>query len=221
MALAPSRLLFGVPSRVTSVSSILVWASPSMPPSASKISPLTASTALRTPLPPYRALSPSRSSTASCAPVDAPDGTAARPRAPSSRVTSTSTVGLPRLSRISRPTISVMAVMGGVAVTSAGLLQDRRPSFHVPLTPFHLPGKTGHPVFIQHATSSPRAFHPRSEWLGNNYNWGAPAPSLPHLTRRYSIASATPTPARTILRASPRPNSPRFAQSQASPILRI
>src|SRR3954468_22317458 len=47
-------------------------------------------------------LSPSRSSTASWAPVEAPDGTAARPKEPSSRSTSTSTVGLPRLSRISR-----------------------------------------------------------------------------------------------------------------------
>jgi hypothetical protein len=36
-------------------------------------------------------------------PVDAPEGTAARPDAPESSVTSTSTVGLPRESRISRP----------------------------------------------------------------------------------------------------------------------
>src|SRR5262249_26826949 len=140
---------------------------------------------------------------------------------PSSRVTSTSTVGLPRLSRISRPTISVMAVMGGFAVSSAGVLQGRRASFHFPPSPFFLTRKRGGPVFMQPSTSTPPALHRRSEWLGNNYNWGAPAPSLPHLTRRYSIASATPTPARTILRASPRPNSPRFAQSQASPILRI
>src|ERR1700687_5608677 len=56
-------------------------------------------------------MSPSRSSTASCAPVEAPEGTAARPRAPSSSTTSTSTVGLPRLSRISRAMMSVMAVM--------------------------------------------------------------------------------------------------------------
>src|SRR5262249_18726100 len=83
-----------------------------MPLSASKISELTASAALRTPLPWYRALSPSRNSTASWAPVEAPDGTAARPREPSSRMTSTSTVGLPRLSRISRPIMSVIAVMG-------------------------------------------------------------------------------------------------------------
>ena len=39
------------------------------------------------------------------------DGTAARPSEPSSRTTSTSTVGLPRLSRISRPIISTMAVI--------------------------------------------------------------------------------------------------------------
>ena len=62
------------------------------------MAPFTAATALRTPLPASRALSPSRSSTASRVPVEAPDGTAARPRAPQARVTSTSTVGLPRLS---------------------------------------------------------------------------------------------------------------------------
>src|SRR5438270_10447093 len=42
---------------------------------------------------------------ASCAPVLAPLGTAARPSAPSHSFTSTSTVGLPRLSRISRARI--------------------------------------------------------------------------------------------------------------------
>src|ERR1700756_2255039 len=44
-------------------------------------------------------------------PVDAPDGTAARPITPLSSSTSHSTVGLPRLSRISRPTMSTMALM--------------------------------------------------------------------------------------------------------------
>src|SRR5215831_13121397 len=63
---------------------------------------LTFATALRTPLPPYRAGSPSLNSRASRSPVDAPEGTAARPNAPPSSVTSTSTVGLPRESRISR-----------------------------------------------------------------------------------------------------------------------
>ena len=56
-------------------------------------------------MPPKRFLSPSRSSTASFTPVDAPDGTAARPTEPSSRTTSTSMVGLPRESRISRASI--------------------------------------------------------------------------------------------------------------------
>src|SRR5690606_40173226 len=66
---------------------------------------------------------------ASCAPVEAPDGTAARPMEPSSSTTSTSIVGLPRLSRISRPVISMMAVMkascsslGDYAATRARVL---------------------------------------------------------------------------------------------------
>src|SRR4051812_30347518 len=68
----------------------------------------TPSTALFTPLPPYRS-PPSRSSTASKAPVEAPLGTAARAIVPSSRATSTSTVGFPRESRISRaPTASML-----------------------------------------------------------------------------------------------------------------
>src|SRR3954470_22795961 len=48
---------------------------------------------------------------ASREPVDAPDGTAARPITPLSSSTSHSTVGLPRLSRISRPTMSTMALI--------------------------------------------------------------------------------------------------------------
>ena len=54
------------------------------------------------PLPPKRAESPSRNSHASCSPVLAPLGTAARPTAPPESSTSTSTVGFPRESRISR-----------------------------------------------------------------------------------------------------------------------
>src|SRR5690606_2998475 len=112
MALAPSRPLLAVPSRPIRASSMRRWSSASMPLRASKISPLTASTALPTPLPPHRSLSPSRSSTASWAPVDAPEGTAARPKLPSSSVTSASRVGLPRLSRISRAWMLAILVMG-------------------------------------------------------------------------------------------------------------
>jgi hypothetical protein len=42
--------------------------------------------------------------------VDAPDGTAARPHDPSASVTSTSTVGLPRESRISNAEMLSMIV---------------------------------------------------------------------------------------------------------------
>src|SRR5262249_26318068 len=77
-----------------------------------------------TPLPRYRSGSLSRFSLASCAPVEAPEGTAARPLAPSSRMTSTSTVGLPRLSRISRPMMSAMPVMK-VSLESLGLKRAR------------------------------------------------------------------------------------------------
>src|SRR5207253_2994294 len=49
--------------------------------------------------------------TASCAPVEAPDGTAALPCAPPISRTSTCTVGLPRESRISRAVTSSMVVI--------------------------------------------------------------------------------------------------------------
>src|SRR3954471_12490936 len=48
---------------------------------------------------------------ASRVPVEAPDGTAARPLTPDSSSTSASTVGLPRESRISRATISTMELI--------------------------------------------------------------------------------------------------------------
>jgi hypothetical protein len=56
-------------------------------------------------------LSPSRSSIASREPVEAPEGTAARPMTPDSSRTSASTVGLPRESRISRATTSTIALI--------------------------------------------------------------------------------------------------------------
>src|SRR6185437_183805 len=80
------------------------------------------STALSTPLPRYRFLSPSRSSTASRVPVEAPEGTAALPVAPESRMTSASTVGLPRESMISRPRMAAIRLMG------SGSLNTRRGS---------------------------------------------------------------------------------------------
>src|SRR5690606_30817064 len=110
-ALAPRRPLFSVPSRSIRRRSRPCWSAVSKPARASAMAPLTLATAFFTPLPRYRVLSPSPSSTASLVPVEAPDGTAARPKEPSARVTSASRVGLPRLSRISRAWILAMLVM--------------------------------------------------------------------------------------------------------------
>ena len=73
---------------------------------------MTLWTARLTPLPPYSA-PPSRSSTASKAPVEAPLGTPARPTVPSSKATSTSRVGLPRESRICLAWIASMEATAG------------------------------------------------------------------------------------------------------------
>src|SRR5262245_1237836 len=72
---------------------------------------LTFTTDFRTPLPPYRPLSPSPSSSASWPPVEAPEEMIARPISPLLRCTSTSTVGLPRESRTSRAIISSINVL--------------------------------------------------------------------------------------------------------------
>ena len=77
------------------------WLDASWPRTAVAISPLTFSTARITPLP-IQSEPPSRSSVASNSPVEAPEGTAARPHAPERTLSSTSIVGLPRLSRIWR-----------------------------------------------------------------------------------------------------------------------
>ena len=67
----------------------------------SLIGPLILLIAFNTPLPLYLLLSLSRSSKASCTPVEAPLGTEATPLIPLSKVSSTQTVGLPLESNIS------------------------------------------------------------------------------------------------------------------------
>ena len=79
--MAPSRDLLGVPSRSISVRSIAPCSVARAPISALAMSSLTFATALATPLPP-QASPPSRSSVASNSPVEAPEGTAARPERP-------------------------------------------------------------------------------------------------------------------------------------------
>ena len=102
MAFAPSLPLLGVPSASIISASTAIWSVAAMPSSRGPSTSFTLRTASVTPFPTNRLGSPSLSSTASCSPVDAPLGTAARPWAPLDSTTSASTVGLPRLSRISR-----------------------------------------------------------------------------------------------------------------------
>src|SRR4051794_21572786 len=119
------------------------WSSASCPATADAISPLTFATAVATPLP-IHASPPSRSSVASNSPVDAPDGTAARPQAPDFRATSASTVGLPRLSRIWRAWTRSMALMSGPL--GAGIKPDLALGRQLlPLEPFR-GGERGGPL---------------------------------------------------------------------------
>ena len=78
-----------------------------MPTSAFAMSAATWRTARSTPSPP-NALPPSRRSTASLTPVDAPAGAILRPRAPLSSTTSASTVGRPRESQTRLPMTAAM-----------------------------------------------------------------------------------------------------------------
>src|SRR2546423_15337055 len=97
-----------------------------MPSRRGAITSLTFFTASSTPFPPKRFWSPSRSSTASCSPVEAPLGTAARPAAPLDKVTSASIVGLPRLSRISRAWTEMIVLMMARTLAVRGVRVNAR-----------------------------------------------------------------------------------------------
>ena len=95
IALAPSLLLFEVPSNLIISWSILLWDELSRPFSLGPMTPLTLRTAFCTPFPWNLFGSPSRSSRTSSLPFEAPEGTLALPTA-SVVITSASTVGFPR-----------------------------------------------------------------------------------------------------------------------------
>ncbi|OQA09945.1 MAG: hypothetical protein BWY67_01244 [Bacteroidetes bacterium ADurb.Bin397] len=116
MAFAPNFDLFSVPSSSIIILSIAVWANMLTPCNSSAIEVFMLFTAFKTPLPRYLFLSLSRNSTASCAPVDAPDGTAARPKIPLLVITSTSTVGLPLESRISLARIAAIVLISSYSI---------------------------------------------------------------------------------------------------------
>ena len=88
MALAPKFFLNGVPSNLSKRASNLFCCVASKPKTAGAITSLTFLTAFKTPLPKYLDLSPSLNSRASDSPVEAPDGTMAEARVPSSKRTS-------------------------------------------------------------------------------------------------------------------------------------
>ena len=110
IAFAPNLDLFCVPSKLIRLLSILVWSLTSVPIRVLLISLFTLFTAFKTPLPLYLLLSLSLNSAASYSPVEAPDGTAALPKTPFSKKTSTSTVGFPLESSISLALIFLMFV---------------------------------------------------------------------------------------------------------------
>src|SRR4028119_975048 len=93
IALAPSRDLLSVPSSSTIARSRSSCVSNDRSEKESFKVPLTLAAAFLQPRPPYRFASPSRSSSTSAAPVEAPDGTEAAPTAPPSRSQTPSTAG--------------------------------------------------------------------------------------------------------------------------------
>ena len=148
MALAPSRDLFSVPSRSISIRSSSARSANARELTASAISPFRLATARNTPFPPNRAGSPSRSSTASLDPVEAPDGTPARAIVPSPSATVTVRVGRPRESRISRACTAVTSTFMGLASWSRSLIQSCRGSTLAPspVTGVRTPGTTRRPA---------------------------------------------------------------------------
>src|SRR6266545_5883190 len=124
---------------------------------------LTFFTASSTPLPPKRFWSPSRSSTASCSPVEAPLGTAARPVAPLASVTSVSSVGLPRLSRISRAWTEMT-----VLIVARTLLADRRRVNARPQRKHRVPGAVAQRLAVveRQMGRRNRLSHPQADRLG-------------------------------------------------------
>ena len=118
MALPPRRAFAGVPSSSMRWRSISACAPASRPASAGAMISFTFATARRTSRPP-NAAPPSRRSTASPLPVEAPAGAIARPMTPPASATSTSTVGRPRESHTRRPCTFAIAAWAMLSLSVA------------------------------------------------------------------------------------------------------
>src|SRR4029077_4730090 len=167
------------------------WSNASFPNNSGAISLLLLATAFETPFPIQRFLSPSRSSIASFSPVEAPDGTAARPRAPLSSVTSASIVGFPRESRICRPLISRIALMLPPQAAEKSTTPPAQPQqlFHppalsLPRQPLR-PGTRPFPIFVLCSTKFSTGTRPPHQ-LGGAHKLGAPCAS-PRAPRRVRL----------------------------------
>ena len=109
IAFAPSRERFDVPSNSHMALSMACCSAASMPVSREHMGPEILAAASCTPRP-LRRGPPSRSSWASCAPVDAPEGTPARAIMPLVSSTRASTAGQPREFSISRAVIDFIRI---------------------------------------------------------------------------------------------------------------
>ena len=153
------------------------------------------------------------SSHASCSPVLAPLGTAARPNAPDSSRTSTSIVGLPRESRISRALIVLMLAFRH---RKRALLRARYDARIVAVSPINLYGTTITHSYWQCDSALITLAHVRS--VGDtprSLYWSAPARSSA-CRKRASLRSnsgrrSPQTKSRSQRRASSLPRSPSRA----------
>src|SRR5512133_145433 len=172
-AFAPSRALLGVPS-----SSTMARSSSTRSATALAISVSTARQAAVTPRPPYREGSPSRRSTASCSPVEAPDGTWVIPTPPPRSVARAATVGRPRLSRICQAAswsmVNICRAPSGwgsvwmVAVAGDGV-DDQHPPLAAGLPePVPAAGPLGHQLGVLEAAVDPGKQDPVDHVVGND-----------------------------------------------------
>src|SRR5574337_829336 len=128
---------------------------------------------------------------ASREPVEAPEGTAARPITPDSSSTSHSTVGLPRLSSTSRPTMSTMALMVFLCDAEVqGIQKTVRPAFkrQMPAASHSLVAIT----VMQCRPSGGEMVFEKTAFLGNGVQCHQGFEQRAHVVQRHGIGPVGP-----------------------------